>query len=239
MFARARIIVAALYCVFVVFVFVGLKYADPGWAEGGIPLIVVGLPWSIPVLFMGAGLSLIPGIDKITATEGGNFFMFVVLCGGLNAVLILGASKAFRLLRDSVHVRIITVVIAAALVSAAQIIMPSLDRDALERSRPRNVPKGAAHVGPAIGWWQYCVYDPERNMDTCRIWNRGGLILEEGEFVPYDGGSPAKAETLQISDVISGPDRIALRNGRILIPKSREVEMKHFLDSVTGKRQDR
>src|SRR5258708_5532303 len=100
MFVSTRIIIAALYWAFVVFVFVGLKYADPGWAEGGIPLIVVGLPWSIPVLLIGAGVSLIPGIDKITATEGGNFFMFVVLCGGLNAILILGASKVLRLLRD-------------------------------------------------------------------------------------------------------------------------------------------
>src|SRR5579872_2911176 len=239
MFSRARKIFAVLYWAFVVFVFVGLSYADPGWAEGGIPLVVVGLPWSIPVLLIGAGVSLIPGIDKIMATEGGNFFMFVVVCGGINAAFILGASRVLRFLRDSARVRAITVVVAAVLVSAAQITMPIIDRDALERSRPSNIRKDAVHVGPAIGWWQYCMYDPEQNVDTCRIWNRGGLILEEGEFVPYDGGSPAKAHALQISDANSGPDRISLLNGRILIPKTREVEMKRFLDGLTGKHQTR
>jgi hypothetical protein len=237
MFSRARKIFAALYCAFVVFVFVGLNYADPGWAEGGIPLIVVRLPWSIPAILIGAGFSLIPGVDKIMATEGGNFFIFVVICGGLNAAFILGASRVLRLLRDSERVRAITVVVAAVLVSAAQMAMPSIDRDALERSRPPNVRKEAVHVGPAIGWWQYCIYDPEQDADTCRIWNRGGLILEEGEFVPYDGGSSAKADALQISDVNSGPDRIGLLNGRILIPKTREAEMKRFLDGLTGKRE--
>jgi len=239
MLTRARIIVAALYWLFVVFVFVGLKYADPGWAEGGIPLIVVGLPWSIPALFIGAVASVIPGLDKIMATEGGNFFMFVVVCGGLNAIVILGAPKTLRLLRDSVRVRTVVLVIAAALVSAAQIVMPSLDRDALERSRPRNVPKGATHVGPAIGWWQYCTYDPERDADTCHIWNRGGLILEEGEFVSYDGGPAAKADALQISDVNCGTNCVSLQTGRILIPKSREADLRRFLDGLNGNRRTR
>jgi len=61
MFTRTQIALAALYLLFVVFVFIGLKYADPGWAEGGIPLVIVGLPWSIPVLLIEAGISLIPG----------------------------------------------------------------------------------------------------------------------------------------------------------------------------------
>jgi hypothetical protein len=42
-----------------------------------------------------------------------------------------------------------------------------------------------------------------------------------------------------IADSQTGPDRIALRNGRILIPKAREAEMKRFLDRLTGKRQTR
>jgi hypothetical protein len=65
MFTRTRIVLAAAYLLFVVFVFVGLKYADPGWAEGRIPLVIVGLPWSIPALPIEAGISLNPGIDKI------------------------------------------------------------------------------------------------------------------------------------------------------------------------------
>jgi hypothetical protein len=75
------IVFAAAYLLFVVLVFIGLKYADPGWAEGGIPLVIVGLPWSIPVLLIDGAISFIPGIDKITVTEGANFFNFVILCG--------------------------------------------------------------------------------------------------------------------------------------------------------------
>ncbi len=96
MFTRTRIALAIAYLLFVVLVFIGLKYADPLWAEGGIPLVLVGLPWSIPVLFLEAGISFIPGIDKITGTEGANFFTSVILCGGLNAALILGPSKVLE-----------------------------------------------------------------------------------------------------------------------------------------------
>ncbi len=48
-----------------------------------------------------------------------------------------------------------------------------------------------------------------------------------------------KSEELQITDTQSGPDRIELKKGRILIPKAREAEMKRFLDGLTGKRQTR
>jgi len=235
MFARARIIAAAVYLLLLAFVFVGLAYADPGWAEGGIPLVVLGLPWSIPVLLVAAGISAIPGIGKIMATEGGNFLMSVVVCGGLNAMLILGVSKVWRLMRGSLFARMLTLTVAAALVALAQLVMPHIQRDALERSRPQNIPKDALHVGGAIGWWQYCAYDPVGDVDICHIWNRGGLVLEEGVFVPYDGGPPAKSDTLQIADVNNSPSEVDLRNGRILIPKAREAELRQFLDRMSGK----
>lgn len=239
MFSRVRIAIAVLYSVFVLFVFVGLRYADPGWAEGGIPLVAITLPWSIPVLVIAGTISMIPGVGQVMATEASNFFMSVVLCGGLNTALILGAPKVLHLLRSNPRLRTIGAVAVAVLVAGAQLIMPSIDRDALERSRPRDVPKDAVHVGGAIGWWQDCTYNPARNVDSCSIWNRGGLILDNGDFVPYDGGSPASSDELKITDSQSGPDRIDLQNGRILIPKAREVEMKRFLDRLTGKRQTR
>lgn len=74
-------------------------------------------------------------------------------------------------------------------------------------------------------------------MDSCHIWNRGGLILAEGEIVAYDGGQPAKADELLISDAESGPDRVSLQNSRILIPKAREAEVRRFVDWLKGKRQ--
>ena len=234
MFARSRIIAAALYWIFVVFVSVSLAYADPGWAEGGIPLLVVTLPWSIPIQAIGFSISFVPGMDKLLISEGSNFLMSVVICGGLNAALILGPSRVVRLLRNSSGARLIILSSVVILVRAAQAIMPSVEKDALERSRPHNVPKDAVHVGPAVGWWQYCVYDRAQDVDKCHTWNRGGLVLEEGEFVPYDDGVAATSGELRIGDINSGPDRVELQNGRILIPKAREADMKRFLDSLTG-----
>jgi len=219
-------VLAALYWIFVLFVFVGLRYADPGWAEGGVPLVLVGLPWSIPVLLITGMISMIPGVGQFMATDAGNFFNFVVLCGGLNALLILGASKVLHLLRDSMRLRVVAAVVTTVLVARAQLIMPRIDRDALERSTPRDVPRDVVHVGGAVGWWQHCTYDSARNFDTCRIWNRGGLILEDGEFVPHDGGAPARTDELEITDSRYGPYEVRLCNGRILIPKAREGELK-------------
>ncbi len=53
--------------------------------------------------------------------------------------------------------------------------------------RPDDVPPDAAFVGGGKigGWWQDC------NLATaqaahCRIWNAGGLLLRDEEFLPYD-----------------------------------------------------
>ncbi len=118
---------------------------------------------------------------------------------------------------------------------AAALVMPIVDRDALERSRPNNVPKAVVHVGGSIGCWQLRTYNSTRHMDQCQIWYRGGATREEGEFIPYDGGAPATADQLQIVD-IHEVDAVGLRNGRILIPKSRETQIREFLDGVRGKR---
>jgi hypothetical protein len=239
MVVRARIVIAALYLLFAASVYVGLSYADPGWAEGGIPLLIAGLPSSILVLVVAGALSVIPGVGRVMATEGANFLMFVVLCGGINAALILRPSRVIHWFRNCPRGRLIVSATIVALVGAAQVIMPIVDRDALERSRPRDVPKDAVHVGGAIGWWQHCTYDPARRVDDCLIWNRGGLVLEEGEFVAYDQGGPATIDQLQIADSNGSPQIIALRNGRLLIPKGRQAELTRFLDWKTGKRQTR
>jgi hypothetical protein len=152
MFSSIRILIAGLYWMFALFVFVALRYADPGWAEGGIPLLVVCLPWSIPVLLIAGAISMVPGVGHLVATESGNFFLFVVVCGGLNGILILGAPKVLRLLRGSARLRVTTAITIVVLVAGAQVIMPSVDRDALERSRPAEVLKDAVHVGSPIGW---------------------------------------------------------------------------------------
>ena len=50
------------------------------------------------------------------------------------------------------------------------------------------------------------------------------------EFVPYDDGPPVPADQLRIADRNGGPDRVTLANGRILMPKSREADLRKFLD---------
>ena len=234
--SHVRIFVAAGYWLLVLFVFVGLSYADPGWAEGGIPLVAVCLPWSLPVLLiLGPLFEAFPSTGRVLATDAGNFFFFVVVCGGLNSILILGIFRALRWMRSSVRHRIVIATTVVVLVAAAQLVMPIIDRDALERSRPHNVPKAAVHVGGSIGCWQHCTYDSTRHVDQCEVWYRGGDTREEGEFVPYDGGAPATDAELQIVD-INEMDAIGLRNGRILIPKARETQIREFLDGVRGKR---
>ena len=104
--------------------------------------------------------------------------------------------------------------------------------------RPANVPADAVFVlGAKVGWWQECTASVGGQPVHCRIWNQGGLILEDEAFLPYDGGAPPKAQDLKIdpNPPFSGPDRIYLTNGRILLPESRYNELKRFVDGLEGK----
>jgi hypothetical protein len=105
--------------------------------------------------------------------------------------------------------------------------------------RPEGVPVDAVFVrGAKVGWWQQCGPVKAGQAVHCRIWNGAGLILEDEEFLPYDGRSTATAEELKISPdpTFPGPDRIFLTNGRILLPRSRFDELKIFVDWLEGKR---
>lgn len=104
--------------------------------------------------------------------------------------------------------------------------------------RPSNVPEEAVLVGDGKvgGWWQRCRANSETGTVFCEIWNKGGLVLYSEVFLPYDQGPTVTAEELQIRNGgLLGPDRVCLQNGRILAPKSRFEEMKHFLDWSFGK----
>lgn len=236
MFRRFRLPLAVTYWLLVVFVYAGLPYVDRALAEDGILLAAVSLPWSLLVLLVATTISTIPGVGRVLLTEGGNFLMFVVVCGGLNMALIIGASRVSCWLRsNALHLYAVAAAVVF-LVVGAQLTMPMVNRGAIEYHRPQNVPKDAVYVVTSMGFWQHCRYDSGRQIDQCRIWNRSGLVLVEGDFVPYDGGLPATQDQLQIVDAESGPDRIALRNNRMLIPKSREAQMRRFLDWLNGKR---
>lgn len=109
----------------------------------------------------------------------------------------------------------------------------------LEHRRPANVPDDAALVDqPKGGLWQHCEAETAANTIRCQIYNWGGGLLYDEVFLPYDGGAAVLQVDLKIPRYapLSGPDRICLQNGRILIPKSRYDEVKRHLDWATGKR---
>src|SRR5690349_13317462 len=91
MLARHRKLIAVAYWIFVALVYiVGLYQANN---EVGVPTVVVTLPWSI---FMLLGVGFIDSIGvsrpllQWLTTAAGNFVMFPLLCGGVNAALIYG-----------------------------------------------------------------------------------------------------------------------------------------------------
>ena len=175
---RVRAMLAVLYLLAVVSVFVGLRYADPGWAEGRIPLVVMTLPWSVVMLGLAFAASQIPFIDHalVVTADAFNFFLFVVVSAGLNAGLIVGISTVRRWFE--LRTTLVATCVTVLLLVAVQVIMPRVDKDALERRHPKNVPNAAVYTGPAIGWWQLCTYDSLAQTDHCQIWNRGGDILK-------------------------------------------------------------
>ena len=109
----------------------------------------------------------------------------------------------------------------------------------LKYRRPANVPSDATLVDePKGGLWQRCILDTGANANRCQIYNwRGGLLYDEA-FLAYDGGGVVAQVYLKIPGYspLSGPDRICLANGRILIPKSRFDQVKRHLEWATGKR---
>ena len=103
-------------------------------------------------------------------------------------------------------------------------------------TRPSNVASNATYIqGPdGHGVWNSCQYVDAH--DECHIWTVGGTVLEEGIFIPYDGGDAALQSDLQIAQQ-GGTDVIKLQNGRYLIPASgsgHEAAVR-YLNFMTGK----
>ena len=61
-----------------------------------------------------------------------------------------------------------------------------------------DVPLNATYVagGKLGGWWQQCAPVDAGKAVHCFIWNGGGLVLYDEEFLPYDGGASPTAEEL-------------------------------------------
>ena len=101
--------------------------------------------------------------------------------------------------------------------------------------KPPNVSEHARFVaGSKSGWWQDCKFTGVDQPLRCRIWNRGGLILYDEVFQPYDEGKAPTESELEIDDQgnLAGPNEICLKNGRLLLPSSRFLELKAFYKSV-------
>jgi len=109
----------------------------------------------------------------------------------------------------------------------------------LESRRPANVPADATLVDQAKGGvWKCCTFDPQKMVNRCEIYNWGGHILIDEEFIPYDGGGPVPAAELRIPKYspLAERDTIYLQNGRILLPRSQFERLKKEVDWLKGKR---
>jgi hypothetical protein len=106
--------------------------------------------------------------------------------------------------------------------------------------RPANIP-GAAILTPGGkvgGWWHYCEFDKNDDHTHCTIWNKVGLVLYEGVFLPLDR-KPLGADELKVEYNERWGDNaqfICLGNGRILVPASDFDRLSQVADSLNGKR---
>jgi hypothetical protein len=89
-----------------------------------------------------------------------------------------------------------------------------------------------------MNWWQMCSYDANQNTDKCQVFNAGGKLILDENFLPYDGGRTPVSSELRIdgSASLAGPYIICLTNGRILLPKSHYASLKSFVDSRLKRR---
>jgi hypothetical protein len=221
--------ISAAYLLFLVAIYFYIPFGDPGYEYGGLRLILYTLPWSLA----GQVITLIGAIAPSQIGEAVSFFVFVVLCGGANAYIIMRLS-GYRLGPQAMRTIAGFGCVAAI---AAQVTAGPREQAAREYHWPPNVPKTAFLVPHfSGGWYQGCDFDPDTQRNHCHIWNFGGETLYDEEFVPYDAGRPVAADQLKIVDRNSGPDRVTLENGQILIPKSRQADLRKFLDGVSPRR---
>jgi hypothetical protein len=97
MLKRHPTLIAALYWIFAALVYIGGLYQPNN--EGGIPTVIVTLPWSIVMLGILASLDSIGLLRTFLgwlATDIGNFLMFPFFCGGLNAAIIYAFGRYQR-----------------------------------------------------------------------------------------------------------------------------------------------
>jgi hypothetical protein len=156
------------------------------------------------------------------------FFAFVVLCGGANAYAIV---RVFRYKPEGRTVRL-ALILGVLMAIAAQATAPYRLAAARQHHWPKNVPATAFLVPHwSGGWYQACDFNAASNANHCRIWNFGGEVLYDEQFVLCGGGSAVRPEDLTIVDRASGPDRVTLQSGKTLIPLSRAAD-RNYVEHV-------
>jgi hypothetical protein len=103
-------------------------------------------------------------------------------------------------------------------------------------TRPSNVAGNATYIQGPDGHGDWNASEYFAGHVECHIWTVGGTVLEEGVFIPYDGGTPPQQPDLQIAQQ-GGSNVIKLQNGRYLIPASGSGHdaAVRYLDFMTGK----
>jgi hypothetical protein len=95
--------IAAAYWIAVLLVFLGMQAAGFDMiASGAIPIAALTAPWSLLVIAATGSVSSAPSeaLLRPFISTAGTFFIFPVLCGCLNAVLIFAVGSAIQRRRN-------------------------------------------------------------------------------------------------------------------------------------------
>ena len=128
---------------------------------------------------------------------------------------------------------------AAILTSLAGLLSFALSCEKWPPKRPANVPASAVFAsGGKVGWWHYCELSTAEGQAHCTIWNMGGLVLQQGVFLPQDRRALTREEIKVIDNPRWGDNAefINLQNGRVLIPASDFDRLSRFAEWLEGRR---
>ena len=219
--AAIRMLVAVTYALAVFTMQLAAFFADRDAAEGYVYLVVfLTAPWSLGVLMLAEPVH---AVNEQIVGEQVAFDIVnaaTLLIGvTINAILIAGIGRFAIWVRKSPAVSLsVSFALTTAVFLSMVMAYPRIQAEASERRRPVNVPRSAVAWG---SWaWHWCEIVPGTNVDHCIIWDRSGTVRYDEEFVPADGGPPAREAELVIVETGGADDQIGLSNGRVLWPRS-------------------
>ena len=107
----------------------------------------------------------------------------------------------------------------------------------LTQRRPDGVPSDSVWVPtPKGGLWQVCEQPVQASIQVrCSIYNSGGKILSEEDYVAVDRMSVGPKVVIDPTANLVGTQWINIKAGRILVPVSRATELRRFLEGSASK----